>query len=424
MTSTTYTHENLTLSDEETHKSAFDKIAKAIPGRNFAKIREKSKKGIKGWLDDLLDLDEAKAHIRNGGNVALKLGPDTGYVAIDVERQGALNDAQSIVDRFSLVTWISPHGGRNRLLKVADDDTYQLIRSFDDNDKEDLEIQTAGGIVIPPSRIDHTECSDNKIGYGCPDEGIGHYQLQSVNPEAEPISKDEAEKIGEILDIKPSEEHTTPPNPRSKTYENVPSPTPTFNIEERYKEKVPHVNHTFDDRKRYMMYGDWKGQEEFAKLFQGDFTPISGSNPQGRAECSIAYTVGFFFGRDEKIVRLFMDSLRFDTDYQKYEQHRGYLLDKATEGPIYHEGVSFSLRAEVAQIIRDLESTTVNEITELCSVGKRQVQNVIKVLEIEGSVTFEKLNRNDRKIHNNGINEEYLSDIDRLVNKYWENDNV
>ena len=203
---------------------------------------------------------------------------------------------------------------------------------------------------------------------------------------------------------------------KNEDYANVPDPSPKINIERVFKNNVPCINHDFQKRMNYMMYGDWEGQKEFLQLYHGDF---SGTSERERStECKIANTVGFFFGRNEDIVRYFMDIVPFDTHYESDIRHRKNLLEWATkQGPVYHEGVSYLAKAEIAQIIQNDEETTVNDIEEKSDYSKKQIQRAIDVFEAEKVINVEALQHNEFRITNDSITENYISQIDTEFNE-------
>jgi len=410
-----------------TNSDEFNQIANCLPDKEiYAKLGGNYKGGAEAGFDkNLLSSDEAKTHLQSGGNIGIGIGKHTGYVAIDVERQGALNEAQSIVDKFSVATWDSAHIGRNRLLKVADADTFDLLDSYNDDAVEDLEIITdLPHIVIPPTSIDHRTCEQSKQeNYDCPGVGQGHYELVSVNPEAEEITKDEAEKVGDLLGIEPEDttddgESTdvgTGIGTSNVTDETVPDPSPTIDYEKEFDKHVFSVNHDFKDRYEYLFNGDWDGVEDFKRMYyHGDFTSIPGSNNQGPAECKIANTVGFFFGRNEDLIRFFMDGLTYDTQYQSIPSHRHFILKIATEGPIYHEGVSYQARRQIADNIYIEEETTVKELEQLTDYSDRHIRTVINLFEAEKVIEIKSGERRKRTVINDGIDEAFLSEVDSL----------
>ncbi|SNR61604.1 hypothetical protein SAMN06266787_10695 [Halorubrum ezzemoulense] len=398
----------------------------------FVKLGENYKGGaIEDYHDDLLTANEAIDYVESGGNIGIRTGEwidGSLFIQLDIEEKGILSaDTRSLIDTHALLIWDTVHVGRNRLLEVTDTDTYRLlddypteITSITDNDKEDLEIRCNGHSVIPPSSINHATCSDDKP---CDGEGWDSYTLQSVNTEAQALTLEEAERLGDLLEIE-STPQNEPVNQSSEEYDNVPSPSPKIDIQAEYCNNVPNVGDSFDERKQKMMFGDWKGQERFIQLYNGNFESVNGSNKQGKAECALANYIGFWFGRNENIVRLFMDTLPFETHYQKYPSHRKNLLEWATSRrDCYHEGVSFGAKAQIAQTIYEYEETNVQKLAEITDYEERQIQYVIDVLEAESVIDTNRVNR-QRIITNTNITEGYLENLDKLMDKYENNEEV
>ncbi|WP_280536614.1 hypothetical protein [Halopenitus sp. POP-27] len=404
------------------YSTIFDRICDLIPDYpvyipldNLKKYRSSS-----GWQrkENLIDEQEAKNHLSEGGNIGLILGKwfnGTTWVLFDVEREGILpEDLKAVIEPHTVISFHSPHGGHNRLVRIENKEAYNLLNSYKttitsirDNDEADLELITNGATPLPPSEISHIYCSGEKP---CNGEGTDRYITASINPEAPPMGIDSIERIGDLLGL----EGDTEPDYDSQDIGNVPSPRPKINIKEEYKENVPYVEHSFNDRLEYMKYGDWKGQELFIKLWNGNFEDIPGSNKQGKAECILANYIGFFFGNNENIVRLLMDMVPFETYYSKYDSHRKALIEYATSVDwCYCEGVSFSAKYETAYQIWINDSMTIEEIAERITVKEDPVYRSIKVLQAEGMIEKE-----GKIIKNKQITEGYLTKLYNVNSKY------
>jgi len=428
---------NIRLSDESRNKSdEFNQIADNLPNNSiFTQCGGDYKGGeVNGYThkENLLTKERALTHLQDGGNVGIVLGKwidGVTYVLFDVEETDILPaDIESIIQGHAVLTFDSPHLGRNRLVQIQSQKTYDLLRSlsqgesvnwFRDGDKEDLEIMTSGHAMIPPSSIDHRTCSDNKP---CSGEGEDRYILQSVNPTAETIDYDTVDRLGELLDLTSSEE--SEPERPTETDIDVPSPIPKINPKKEFADNVPSVSHTFDDRLEFMKFGDWEGQSEFIQLWNGNFESVSGSNKQGRGECKLANYIGFFFGRNEDMIRFIMSTLPFETHYQKYPRHRKNLLNFTKNvNWCYCEGVDFETKLSVVLGIWGEDTTTVNELSEQAEISKRQVRNALDILESEDLIRRNKVGRK-RYILNDGVTQGYVMELEKICEKYEEKEDM
>ncbi|SNR39430.1 bifunctional DNA primase/polymerase [Halorubrum vacuolatum] len=407
------------------NNDVFDRISSYLEDSNIYVPLEAGKKYPvkKGWnrKRNLITQEEAKRHLQSGGNVGLILGKwfnGNTYVLFDIEEAGILPaDLKSVIDSHTVITHRSPHGGLNRIVRIEDREAYQLLHSYDTEHTDfregpdaDLELITSGETPLPPSEIHHRDCKDTKP---CNGVGSDRYILDSINPEAPSLDIEAVRLIGDLLHQEEKEEDTEP-NYNEEISGNVPSPSPRFNIEKEFNENVPSVRHTFKNRMDYMKKGDWEGQELFDKLYHGNFEDVSGSNKQGRAECKLANYIGFFFGNNEKFVRLFMDLAPFESYYEKYEDHRKFLLENATSVDwVYCEGVSFFKKYDVAFGIWIKEEMTTNELIEYASVEKDSVYRILKVLEAENMIE-----KDGNKIINQRITEGYLERLYNVIEKY------
>ena len=408
--------------------SEFERVSGTIIDESVYVPLEKHQKHSyqKNWnkKDNLIPQEKAISHIRQGGNIGLILGTwieGSIYVLFDIEQEGILPDSlKDIIDLHTVISFRSPHGGFNRIIQIQNEESYELLNSYRttisdirDNDNADLELITNGASPLPPSEISHLKCPDSKED--CRGIGKDRYTTISLNPEAPPLDKDTVERIGNILEL-----HSIPQSDsvnQSGDIDNVPPAIPKINIQSEFENHVPHVSDSFEDRKQKMMYGDWKGQERFIQLWHGNFEVISGSNKQGKAECILANYIGFWFGRNENMVRLFMSLLPFETHYEKYPSHRKFLLEKATEsGLVYHEKISFSAKHNIAQEIHLTEETTVKELEETTEYGDKHIRSVIDVLEAEKVVSKEK-----DVITNQNVTDGYLDKIEKIRQSYVDN---
>ncbi|WP_338740766.1 hypothetical protein [Haloplanus salilacus] len=148
------------------------------------------------------------ARVHGGGNYGLSVGCGTDefgkLVVIDVEKAGVLPpDADTLVNEYALMSWESPHGGHNRLLR-ASEDAFHILDwktkvSLTDDAGHDVELITGVQAVGPGSRISHSHCEDSK--QNCPSEGIGRYELRTTNPEAPLLTESKADQLAEHLGI-------------------------------------------------------------------------------------------------------------------------------------------------------------------------------------------------------------------------------
>jgi len=301
-----------------------------------------------------------------------------------------------------------------------DEETYEYLDSLQEIEKFDMEILTQdNGVTLPPSDISHRECSDNK-----PCNGIGRdaYTLQEVNVGTPSLSLEDAQQLASILEIEPEEE-TEP----SIQYDNNQDPdapgafevTNSINILKEFEKNVPSVSDSFQDRKDRMLYSDWDAQEHFIKLWNGNFEEVSGSNPQGKAECRLANYIGFWFGRNQKIIQYFMENLDFKTHYEKYPSHRKNLLEYATSVDwVFCEGVSFETKFIVAFNLMGNDYHTVNSLAdEIDTVSKRQIRYTLPILQTEGVISKEKDGK-EYVYDATELTEGYLLGLDGVLDKH------
>ena len=402
-----------------------DKYSYIFPSKKiFTKLGGDYKGGNeKGWnkAENLLSFEQAKKHVSSGGNIGLTHGEigEYWYATFDIEQAGILPvDAKAIIDPHTVIKFETPHGGKNRIVRM-DEETYEYIDSLQEIEKLDIEILTQdNGVTLPPSDISHRECSQNK-----PCNGIGRdaYTLQEVNVGTPSLNIEDAKQLASILDVDPQEE-TEP----SVTYENedIDAPgalevTNSVNILKEFQENVPSVSDSFQDRKQRMLYSDWDAQEHFIKLWNGNFEDVSGSNPQGKAECRLANYIGFWFGRNQKIIQYFMENLDFETHYEKYPSHRKNLLDYATSVDwIFCEGVSFETKFIVAFNLMGNDYHTVNSLAdEIDTVSKRQIRYTLPILQTEGVISKEKDGK-EYVYDATELTEGYLLGLDGVLDKH------
>lgn len=186
----------------------------AVPDgqRILTKARAGTKAGVKGHLENPMTPPEAREWVRQGGNVGIKLGgidsDDWTPFVLDVEESGDLPDqATDVVEWCTLAIFESPHGGRNRLIRVTDDAYHRLDSvstkiDLDNDGEHEVELLTSGHAIAPPSKVNHSDCRDGKAG--CPGDGTGKYELVKWNPDAEVMTKADAEELLNALDITPT----------------------------------------------------------------------------------------------------------------------------------------------------------------------------------------------------------------------------
>jgi hypothetical protein len=417
MTTSNYnTTENLRLSDyKPNNQRIISKILSSLPQENiFVPLEEGKKHSCQsGWNQkrNLIYPDKAKTHIQEGGNVGLILGKwfnGSTFVLFDCEETGILpEDLKAVIDSHTLNSFISPHDGLNRIVRIDDKEAYELLDSFKttisdirEGGEADLELITNGASPIPPSEYNHTHCKE------CNQEGKDRYTTVSINPEAPPLGLESVERIGKLLDLEGSTEQE--PDYNKEINGNIPSPRPSFNIQKEYMKNIPSVNHSFRERKDFMMNRNRKGGNEFVKLWNGDFEDVSGSQKQGRAECKIASDIGFYFGNNEKFVRLFMDMLPFESHYKKYESHREYVLHVGTnQTHCYCDNVRIQKKYTVAERIYVDDRLTVKQLSNKTAISESHINRIIPILEAENIINIRKESQT-RRIQNNGITKGYL----------------
>jgi hypothetical protein len=154
---------------------------------------------------------EAREWVRQGGNVGIKLGDvesdDWTPLVVDVEEAGGLPDhATKMVERYTLAVFESPHGGRNRLILVTDDAYYRLddVKTkidLDSDGEHEVELLTSVHALVPPSRVNHSNCKNGKDG--CPGHGVGQYELAEWSPNADVMTEADAEELFTALGMNP-----------------------------------------------------------------------------------------------------------------------------------------------------------------------------------------------------------------------------
>jgi hypothetical protein len=375
----------------------------------------------KGWNkpENLLSFEQAKKHVSSGGNIGLTHGEigEYWYATFDIEQAGILPvDAQAIIDPHSVIKFETPHGGKNRIVRM-EEDVYKYLDSLQKIETLDIEILTQdNAVTLPPSDISHTECSENK-----PCNGIGRdaYTLQEVNVGTPSLSLEDAKELASILEIEPEEPSIQYDNNQDPDAPGAFEVTNSINILKEFEENVPSVSDSFQDRKQRMLYSDWDAQEHFIKLWNGNFEEVSGSNPQGKAECRLANYIGFWFGRNQKIIQYFMENLDFETHYEKYPSHRKNLLDYATSVDwVFCEGVSFNTKYRVSFYLMVEDNHTVKSLNEkMDEVSKRQIYRTLPILESEGVITKEK-NGNEYVYDSTQLTEGYLFSLEAVCSKH------
>lgn len=130
-----------------------------------------------GWNnpENLLTPDQARQHIKSGGNVGIRLGlnnrDEVNFVVLDVEEEGSLpHDVAELIKEHTLAVWESPHGGLNRLLTVTLS-AYDLMEPFhqqkldlDGDGDHELELLTKLHAIIPPSRLITKSVTTERMG--------------------------------------------------------------------------------------------------------------------------------------------------------------------------------------------------------------------------------------------------------------------
>lgn len=170
----------------------------------LTKPQYQQKGGGKGWKTDLATLSEGRDRLQSGQNIGFRVGLDKPtYVCFDVEMAGVLPDgAHEIVEKHALVTWTSPHGGKNRLVGVSPK-AYALLHSvgteidLDGDGEVEIELVTDGHALAPGSKIDHSHCTSDKP---CDGTGTGLYELIAANNEADPLPEEKATELLGALD--------------------------------------------------------------------------------------------------------------------------------------------------------------------------------------------------------------------------------
>lgn len=391
------------------------------------------KGGFNNWSEKLRSAPIAKRRTELNGNIGIKLGKvqDRYFVVFDKEKNGELPEiVRQNIRWYCWAMWESPHNGTNYLLEVSERayrlfDQYKEKVYITDENNHDLEILSSGHALIPPSEIDHSECSENKP---CNGEGTGEYQLIELDPTKRTLTEGTTREVIDTLPVREKSDGSSSSSSGEVSGDfEIPEIRDSYNPDQYFKNNIP-GNDSLQERLQTMIYGDWP-KDEFERLLYGEYQDRSVNELQLRS-----YVAWWFCG-DRRMVQWFFEehlqqyrSRDSTTKYEENEYHKRDILDfdSYVNPPYYSTEVSFELRKQTAKEIYEEEHITVNELhgslyyskgTELGIYSKRQIQNCLHLLEKQGLI---------ERVSNTGweneqIDKNYLDKLRELIEEYDHN---
>lgn len=396
----------------------------------FTKAPKGSKGGYSGWTENLLTPSEAQYRLDEyNDNIGIKLGEAINgeyLVCFDKESGGSVPERfQKFAEQYALAIWQSPHGGTNYLVSVTPTafellDTYKQKVYITDDERHDLEILTSKHCLIPPSEIDHSQCSEKKP---CNGTGLDEYSLVELNPQADSVTRDIAEEnIIEELPVREQSDDSGSSTSSTSASEEIDLPKlpDSFNPEQYHDSNIP-GNDSFRERLDAMISGELM-DDRFQQLWFGHY------NDRSRSELKLRSYVAWAFCGDRNMVQYIFEQILpayrdRPTKYEMNEYHANDVLNIEVNPPFYCPGISFELRKQTAKQMMELERTTVDDLTgELFYVsggsiheyGDDSIRNALQLLEKQGLV--ERISNTEYV--NDGITQDYVDEIDNLIDEY------
>ena len=177
-----------------------------------------------------------------------------------------------------------------------------------------------------------------------------------------------------------------------------------------FEEEVPAIRDTYFERRKRLFSGGWENQDQFLRLYNGNF----GNYSQVAAESYLAAQFGFTFGKSKDIVAWEMENLEFQTVYAENPQHRAYIFQVAEKIPyIYCEEVDLATKYNVANELQLQKRITVSELSSRIEVSRSHISRVLNILETEGvaeRVERERQNKPDWWM-GDGVTNDYLTGL-------------
>jgi hypothetical protein len=322
-TSNYNTADNKSVSEySEQNSSIFQLFPKELT--IFTLAPQGQKGGFNNWSEKLKSAPLVKRRTELNGNVGIKLGKVHGryFIVFDKEKNGELPETvRQNIRWYCWAIWQSPHNGTNYLLEVSERayklfDQYKEEVYITDDSNHDLEILSSGHALIPPSKIDHSECSENKP---CDGEETGEYQLIELDPTKRTLTEGTAKEVIDTLPVREkSDDSSSNGSGETSGDFEIPELRENFNPKRYFKNNIP-GNDSLQERLRKMIYGDWNGKEEFDRLLYGEYQDRSINELQLRS-----YVAWWFCG-DRRMVQWFFEEClhqyRSRDSTTKYEEN-------------------------------------------------------------------------------------------------------
>lgn len=422
-----YRSDNLTVSEEKADSDANNQLFDLFEPDTevFTRVYPRQKKGRQeGWLENLYstqEVEKVSQHTRDNWGIALGQQIKSGHtVVFDKEAGGELPEVvQQLLTDHAIAIWESPHGGRNYLLTVSLE-ALDLLQKYKEKvyitgEEHDLEILKSKHALVPPSEINHADCSDTKP---CEGEGVSRYNLKYCGN----TRTVDLQTVGRILDPLPVEEsnesNTTPESGSRNEAED-------FGLEELPEDfdHIEYFNGHIPGNDSYLERLDTMLKvPEIRRLWLGDYQDRSEN------ELKLRSYIAWHFNGDRIMVQyIFENELpNWRSEQLKYaenEYHAKSVLEfeEYVSRPYYTTGISFDLWEQLAREIMNRESVTVNELhgdllrtDDIEPYEKRTIRKGIEIFEKKDIV-----NRKSKSVaENKRINEEYLDRLEELIEEF------
>lgn len=359
----------ITLSEESHHVGAFP-TGKSI----LTEVKGGTKEPTgAGWNEpqNLITPAEAETRLERGENYGILTGVGVGdwtHVILDVEAADTLpEEVATLMDDHGFLTWGSPHGGLNRLLRVTED-AYGLLHSANTkvtvtgDEGHDVEILTATHGIGPGSVIDHTQCRDSKPN--CPGEGRGRYRAKETKPDAEILNEERAMKLLEALGVEP-DAHKESGEPSEPTFRG--------DVQDR-------LDVALENNDRLRELWEWACEG-------GNPADVGFPDDRSRAECSLTWHLAYWFEKDKATVRMLLDEAEPPRWAQENDGYRASVLEAVEIQPDSYEpnnpkgGPSQELVSAVFFELQHRDERSTPEIAEAVDYGETQTRKALKWLE-------------------------------------------
>ena len=401
----------ITLSKKSHYRDAFP-----TGERILTKVKGGTKEPSEtGWNEPqkLVTPAEAIDRLERGENYGILAGvgvEDWTHVILDVERAGTLPDeVATLMDDHAFLTWVSPHGGLNRLLRVSED-AYTLLHtantkvSFTEEEGHDVEILTATHGIGPGSVIDHTQCRASKSN--CPGEGREKYRAKETEVDAKILNKERAKKLLDALGVEPNAQGVS----------GEPS-EPTFrgDVQDRLDEALEH-------------------NDSLKKLWEwacdgGNPADVGFPDDRSRAECCLTWHLAYWFEKDKATVRMLLEEAEPPRWAHENDGYRESVLEAVELQPDSYEptspesGPSQELVSAIFFELQHRDGRSTPEIADAVDYGETQTLKALKWLEEKGIVEQDRFSRKKPwslviDSFPEDLNEAMSSDLNSIEAKY------